>query len=806
MRPWASFPVRPESRLAQKQRKDDNMEPTEYDRSAVYFSNQNLGGEASSDSAATLSRSSALQKFREFIRNFREGNVFLYRERLLRGFRKREHFLEVNLRHLNAYDKVLQDLVQTYPTSYLALFELAAKLALSDIVHQDSQSAHGRLGEETLPDIQVLVRSDQRPVALRRIAADDINRLLHVPGIVTSASKTRAKATTVKVRCRACKNTKELACDNAFGGVTLPRHCDSQQMEVGGGGIVGGQQQCPMDPFVIVPDSCTYVDQQTLKLQESPEDVPTGEMPRNILLSVDRSLVDRVSPGTRVSVMGVSSIFNAARGGRGNGKVAVAVRTPYLRVVGMSIDDRGSGRASAGFVPEEEERIQAIARDPLVYEKLARSISPAISGDYTFDIKRAIACLLLGGSRKVLPDGMKLRGDINVLLLGDPSTAKSQFLKFVEKVAPVGVYTSGKGSSAAGLTASVVRDARGEFYLEGGAMVLGDGGVVCIDEFDKMREQDRVAIHEAMEQQTISVAKAGITTILNSRTSVLAAANPVFGTYDDMRTAAENIDFLPTILSRFDLIFIVRDIRDERRDRAMAEHVMGVHINAATAGSARHGTNGNRSGRREEACGRNVGVGDMRQASRAPVRENSDIDIETMKKFITYCRERCAPCLNDDAAEALRNHYVAIRENHRRRERESQMKQTIPITVRQLEAIVRISESLAKMSLSRMATPDHVQEAIRLFKVSTLNAAGSGAGNHFGDGILRPDVMKDVQSVENQIKRRIAIGNVTNVRHIMEDFNRQGYSDVIIRKALHVMVQRGELKHKDQQRKIQRVR
>jgi len=164
--------------------------------------------------------------------------------------------------------------------------------------------------------------------------------------------------------------------------------------------------------------------------------------------------------------------------------------------------------------------------------------------------------------------------------LGDPSTAKSQFLKFVEKVAPVGVYTSGKGSSAAGLTASVIRDAKGEFFLEGGAMVLADGGVVCIDEFDKMRESDRVAIHEAMEQQTISIAKAGITTILNSRASVLAAANPVFGRYDDMRSASENIDLMSTILSRFDMIFIVRDIQDDVRDRMMAAHVVKVHTNS----------------------------------------------------------------------------------------------------------------------------------------------------------------------------------------------------------------------------------
>ena len=204
--------------------------------------------------------------------------------------------------------------------------------------------------------------------------------------------------------------------------------------------------------------------------------------------------------------------------------------------------------------------------------------------------------------------------------MGDPSTAKSQFLKFVEKVAPVGVYTSGKGSSAAGLTASVVQDAKGEFFLEGGAMVLADGGVVCIDEFDKMRETDRVAIHEvafswggnsqAMEQQTISIAKAGITTVLNSRCAVLAAANPIYGRYDDTRSTADNIDFLPSILSRFDLIFIVRDIRDYARDIEMAKNVMNVHLHA----------------------GKNT--------------QEEDLPLDFLKRYIAYCRAKCSPRLN----------------------------------------------------------------------------------------------------------------------------------------------------------------
>jgi DNA replication licensing factor MCM5 len=225
---------------------------------------------------------------------------------------------------------------------------------------------------------------------------------------------------------------------------------------------------------------------------------------------------------------------------------------------------------------------------------------------------------LHAGARKELSDGARLRGDINVLLLGDPSVAKSQFLKFVEKAAPISVYTSGKGSSAAGLTATVTQDsASREFYLEGGAMVLADGGVVCIDEFDKMREQDRVAIHEAMEQQTISIAKAGITTVLNSRTSVLAAANPTFGRYDAEKNAAEQVDFQSTILSRFDMIFILRDEYDLEKDRTLAAHILKIHVQGTST-------------------------------VREPV--EGELDVLQLKRYIAYARAKCSPRLNEQVS------------------------------------------------------------------------------------------------------------------------------------------------------------
>jgi len=362
---------------------------------------------------------------------------------------------------------------------------------------------------------------------------------------------------------------------SGLAGAHTPNFCDRAQ-----------QEKCPANPYYIVPEECEYKDYQTLKIQEAPELVPTGEMPRSFIVSTERSLVDKVTPGMRVVVVGIFSILNSVKSSN-DAKSSVpgigqTVKMSYISAVGIQ---KEGGENSLGFAlplltDDDKEKIITMAKDSEIYHKISKSIGGAIYGGE--DIKKAIACLLFSGSSKKLPDGMKLRGEINILLLGDPSTAKSQMLKFVERAAPIAIYTSGKGSSAAGLTAAVIKNAQsGEFQLEGGAMVLADGGVVCIDEFDKMRSIDRVAIHEAMEQQTISIAKAGITTILNSRTSVLAAANPIMGRYDDLKHAAEQIDFQSAILSRFDCIFIVRDIRDEERDRKIANHIVSLHAGAA---------------------------------------------------------------------------------------------------------------------------------------------------------------------------------------------------------------------------------
>ena len=321
-----------------------------------------------------------------------------------------------------------------------------------------------------------------------------------------------------------------------FAGVSLPRKCDRPRQP--------NEAQCPLDPYMILPEKCKYIDQQQWKLQEPPEMVPTGEMPRSVLCSVDRRLVDAAIPGNRVTITGIMAVMthqNKAptrrwRCARRTSRCSASstASSSARRRATRSPPSRGGGRGVRRALARPHHLRSYLQVDRPRHLRLRRRQE----GDG----------LLFGGARKELLDGARLRGDINVLLLGDPSVAKSQFLKFVERAAPIAVYTSGKGSSAAGLTATVTQDsATREFYLEGGAMVLADGGVVCIDEFDKMREQDRVAIHEAMEQQTISIAKAGITTVLNSRTSVLAAANPTFGRYDDTKNAAEQVDFQSTI-------------------------------------------------------------------------------------------------------------------------------------------------------------------------------------------------------------------------------------------------------------------
>ncbi|KAK3802141.1 hypothetical protein RRG08_050027 [Elysia crispata] len=732
------------------------MEPG-FDDAGIFYSD-NFGPDDQSDELH-IDRQQIKRRLKEFIRVFHEGNFsYRYRDQLKRNYNLKQYWLEVDLDDVNSFDESLGEKLLKQPTEHLPLFEDAAKEVVDEITRPRPE------GEEEVEDIQVMLTSASNACSIRELKSDQMSRLVKIPGIVIAASAIRSKAIRLAIQCRGCANViNNIQVKPGLEGYAMPRKCNIEQ---------AGRPKCPVDPFFIIPDKCRCVDFQTLKLQEAPEDVPNGELPRHLQLYCDRYLCDRVVPGNRVTIMGIYSIKKSVKPSKRNArdKVNVGIRQPYFRIVGVKIDTDGTGRsASNPLTPAEEEDFRRLAASPNIYDILAKSIAPSIYG--SIDMKKAIACLLFGGSRKRLPDGLTRRGDINVLMLGDPGTAKSQLLKFVERCSPIGVYTSGKGSSAAGLTASVMRDphSRG-FVMEGGAMVLADGGVVCIDEFDKMREDDRVAIHEAMEQQTISIAKAGITTTLNSRCSVLAAANSVFGRWDDTK-GGENIDFMPTILSRFDMIFIVKDEHDEQRDMTLAKHVMNVHLNALQSTEATEG----------------------------------EIPLNTLKKYIAYARGKCGPRLSPEAAEKLKNRYVLMRNNASDYERETGKKVSIPITVRQLEAIIRISESQAKMRLAPFASEADVDEALRLFQVSTLDAATSGnlAG---AEGFTTDEDQELLSRIEKQVKRRFVIGSQVSEHAIIQDFMRQKYPERAIHKVLSLMLRRGEIQHRMQRKVLFRVK
>jgi len=282
----------------------------------------------------SLDPAKACNKFREFVRGYHIGSIFPYRDQLLQNLRKNKHVLEINLEDLNNFESGLQDLLQEKPGTYLPQFELAANAF--------AKETWQAMGDDQPPDIQVTLKSRQDAMSLRNINASHVNRLVKVPGIVISAGRTRPKAQIVNLKCRNCGHSRMISCSSAFGQINLPRTCGRDRLD--------GEDECPLDPYTIMPDKCKYIDQQTLKLQESPEVVPTGEMPRHVLLSCDRSLAGKLAPGTRISVLGIASIFNSSGSKRKMNASSVAIRTPYIKMVGMEIQTEGSG-----LLGEEEE-------------------------------------------------------------------------------------------------------------------------------------------------------------------------------------------------------------------------------------------------------------------------------------------------------------------------------------------------------------------------------------------------------------------------------------------------------------------
>eukprot|EP00934_Nitzschia_sp_Nitz4_P001891 Nitzschia sp. Nitz4//scaffold11_size288233//168526//171028//NITZ4_000784-RA/size288233-snap-gene-0.26-mRNA-1//1//CDS//3329534104//1891//frame0 len=445
-----------------------------------------------------------------------------------------------------------------------------------------------------------------------------------------------------------------------------------------------------------------YKDHQTITLQEMPEKAPMGQLPRSIELILDHDLVDRIKPGDRVRIVGVYRALAPTAKGQG---ATSGVFTTVVLVNNVQILGRDTSQLT--FSPQDIQTIKELGKRPDILNILGRSLCPSIHGHA--EIKKALALQLLSGCEKNLKNGTHLRGDINILMVGDPSTAKSQLLRSAMTIAPLAVCTTGKGSSGVGLTAAVTSDPdTKERRLEAGAMVLADRGLVCVDEFDKMGENDRVAIHEAMEQQTVTIAKAGIHASLNARCSVLAAANPVFGQYDRTRRVQENIGLPDSLLSRFDLLFVVLDQMDPETDRNIANHVIRGHRYRPERGVTGHDSDYDDES--DDDMDDNHRVHTVWQRNRHSTAEeliksddphaNDILQHDFLRKYLHFAKNRIRPELTEDAREFIANKYAEMRCR--------QDERTLPVTARTLETVIRLASAHAKARLSHVveAEPD----------------------------------------------------------------------------------------------------
>jgi len=441
-----------------------------------------------------------------------------------------------------------------------------------------------------------------------------------------------------------------------------------------------------------------FMNSQEIRIQERPEDLPPGQLPRAMDVRLLEDLVDTARPGDRVSIIGVARALQEFVGRKARLRTFdLLLDANYVEVVGKEVE-------VVELTPDDERLIKELAKDPFIHRKLIASLAPSIYG--YGDLKEAVLYLLFGGVSKRLPDGVTIRSEINVLLVGDPGTAKSQLLQYVSRTAPRGLYTSGRGTTAAGLTAAVVREKSGGMVLEAGALVLADKGVACIDEIDKMRPEDRVAIHEALEQHTVSVAKGGIVATLNARAAVLAAANPSLGRYDSYRNITDNINLPVTLLSRFDLQFIMKDVPDVDADSKMSEHILTLHR--------------------------------LKMTPKEP-----PLTPELLRKYIAYAK-RVEPQLTEEVVVELRQFYLKMRSTS------GSTESPVAITPRQLEALVRLSEARARSFLRDRVEVEDARAIIRLMMLSLEDVGIDTATNKIDIDVImtgKPKSLRDKMQV-----------------------------------------------------------
>ncbi|KAH7196921.1 MCM2/3/5 family-domain-containing protein [Fusarium flagelliforme] len=578
---------------------------------------------------------------------------------------------------------------------------------------------------------------------LRDLNPSDMDRLICIKGLVIRTTPVIPDMKDAFFRCNVCFHSVNVGLDR--GKIREPTECPREICK-------------SKNSMQIVHNRCSFEDKQVIKLQETPDAVPAGQTPHSVSVCVYNELVDFCKAGDRVELTGIFRVSPVRVNPRQ--RALKSVHKTYVDVLHIQkVDKRrmGADPSTLGIAgeedaeggengieetrkisPEDEEKIRETAARDDIYDLLSRSLAPSI---YEMDdVKKGILLQLFGGTNKTFQKGgsPKYRGDINVLLCGDPSTAKSQMLSYVHKIAPRGVYTSGKGSSAVGLTAYVTRDPETrQLVLESGALVLSDGGVCCIDEFDKMSDATRSVLHEVMEQQTVSVAKAGIITTLNARTSILASANPIGSRYNPDLPVPQNIDLPPTLLSRFDLVYLMLDTADEKNDRRLAKHLLSLYLE------------------------------DKPQS--APT-NNDILPVEFLTLYISYARSKIQPVISQEAAQELVDCYVAMRalgQDVRAADKR------ITATTRQLESMIRLSEAHAKMRLAETVTRDDVREANRLIQ-SALKTAATDANGRIDMSLLTEGTSAADRKRRDELR--------TALLHLLDDMTAGGntvrWSDV----------------------------
>ena len=546
-------------------------------------------------------------------------------------------------------------------------------------------------------------------VSPRGLTAELTNQYVGVQGIVTRISEVRSK---LVYSVHYCEETKKGNIKEYNDQMKIAESTNTYGQPLNGNFEVGKasgfmnnaipQRDINHNPLTLEYGHSKFKNNQTILLQEPPERTPLGQLPRSVEVVLEGDLVDKVKPGDRIQVNGVFKTISTMSTNTSGGVKTV--------LIGTNVQELNNDIQQNEFTGEDLKRIRELAKQKNVFDVLANSIAPGIYGHQ--DIKRALVLQLLGGNETNLEDGTHLRGDINILMIGDPSTAKSQFLRYMLNMAPNAINTTGKGSTGVGLTAAVVVDRDlGERHLEAGAMVLGDRGIVCIDEFDKMNEVDRVAIHEVMEQQTVTIAKAGIHVSLNARCSVLAAANPIYGQYQSELSASRNIGFPDSLLSRFDLCFIVLDEHSSELDRKISEKVIDNHM--FTIDAAKFGDDAE-----DKVIEPEIKLEDNKKTTmyekfnpRSKSDNNNILTKEFLRKYIYYAKSKINPALTREATEYISKSWSNLRE---RSISDDYKGKTIPVTVRTLESLIRLATAFAKARLSQKVEKQDALNAVDL--------------------------------------------------------------------------------------------